>query len=120
MEFKRLENGQIMKVIVGDTYTEETHIGMEKQYESVELADHTIYQWKKFDLIQGKYVVDPKNTTPIIVDGVSYVPVNGAVEVMKQSIIQPEGDEEITNLYEAVIVLDDRVTTLELEKGGAV
>ncbi|MDF2546156.1 MAG: hypothetical protein K0R93_1054 [Anaerosolibacter sp.] len=118
MEFSINEVGQVMKRVIEETFTEETPVGMEKQYETLELVDRTICQWQKFDLSQGKYVVDPANTTPIVIDGVSYVPVNGVVEVMKQIIIQPEGDEEIVNLYEAVIVLDDRVTTLE--KGGTV
>jgi hypothetical protein len=114
MEFFINEVDQVMKRIIEDTFTEETPVGMEKQYEKLELADRTIYQWNKFDLSQGKYVVDPTNTTSIVIDSVSYVPVNGAVEVMKQQIVTDiEVDEEKVALFEAVIELDSRVTNLE-------
>jgi hypothetical protein len=53
------------------------------KYKIIEGELSIVYQWQKFDLGQGVYVDDITNNTPIIIDDIEYIPINGKVEIQK-------------------------------------
>jgi hypothetical protein len=57
--------------------------GRFKKHTIVNTDTTTVYQWQKFDLGQGVYVDDITNNTPIIIDDIEYIPINGKVEIQK-------------------------------------
>jgi len=86
--FQINEAGQVLKQEVGSTYELWEPIGMEKE---IHILQPGTYQWMRFCLEEGKYVIDTENTTPIVIDadGVlwgdnepqEYIPVNGKVVI---------------------------------------
>lgn len=86
--FQINEAGQVLKQEVGSTYELWEPIGMEKEVHILQPGE---YQWMRFCLEEGKYVIDTENTTPIVIDadGVpwgdnepqEYIPVNGKVVI---------------------------------------
>lgn len=60
------------------------HFGFINEVKNIETAEKTIYQWYKFNLEKGEYEINMKNSTPIIVDEIEYIPVNGKIEIPKE------------------------------------
>jgi dihydrodipicolinate synthase/N-acetylneuraminate lyase len=64
-----------------DTYTVTQFIGMKKQYIIIDTETSTIYQWMEWG--GDTYVQDTENITPILINGIEYIPINGKVEMQK-------------------------------------
>lgn len=49
-------------------------------------GSQTVYQWRKFDSVQGMYVDDTTNNNPMNIGGVNYNPTNGQVIIIKTQV----------------------------------
>lgn len=77
------------------------NIGSEKRIELIsENNTEKIYQWQKFDLEKGEYVVDEENIEPAEIEGKEYSVNNGKIVVPKElskSEVKIKEFEEVIN-----------------------